>query len=74
MYRTCRKDYSQKPSLCIFKYCKYLRSIVDYSVIVCDKIRDKIRDVRGSVSAYVTSTISTNVKRTASINFDDKNI
>ena len=35
-YRTCKQDYSWNPSTCICENSKYLKSIVDTSVIACD--------------------------------------
>ena len=37
-YRTCKKYYSWKSSICICENDKYLKSIADTSVIKCDKI------------------------------------
>ena len=36
-YHTCKKDYIQNPSAGICENSSYLKSIVDKSVIVCDK-------------------------------------
>ena len=37
-YRTCKKAYSCNPSACIYENSKYLKSIVDTSVITHDEI------------------------------------
>ena len=37
-YRKCKKDYSWNPSTCICEDSKYLKSIADTPVIMCDKI------------------------------------
>ena len=49
---------------------KYLKCIVDDSVIVCDKLIN----ARDSVSTNVTNTISTNVTSTVPINSDDEKV
>ena len=36
--RTCKKDYSWNPSTCMFENSRYLKRIVDVSVIVRDKL------------------------------------
>ena len=51
------KNYSWNPSTCIYENDKYLKSIADTSVIVCDEIIN----ATDSVSTNVTNTISTNV-------------
>ena len=51
---------------CICDYSKYLKSNVDDSVIVCDKVLS-VTD-----SSNVTNAILTNVTSFDSINFDDK--
>ena len=47
-----KKDYSWNPSTCICESSKYLKSIVDDSVTVCDEIIN----VTESVSRNVTIT------------------
>ena len=37
-YRTCKKDHSWNPSIYICENSRFLKSIVDNSVTVCDKI------------------------------------
>ena len=66
----CKKYYSWNPSTCIFENSKYLKSIVDNSVIVCDKIIT----VMDSISTNVTNTISVIATSTVSINSDDKRV
>ena len=51
---------------CICEHSKYLKSNVDDSVIVCDKVLS-VTD-----SSNVTNAILTNVTSFDSINFDDK--
>ena len=36
----CKNNYSWNPSVCIFEDSRYLKSIVDNSVIVCDEVID----------------------------------
>ena len=52
------------PNTCICENSKYLKSIVENSVIICDEIVI----VTDSVSTNVTNMISTNVMSTVSIN------
>ena len=35
-YRTCRKGYSWNPGTCVCENVKYLKRIVDASVIMCN--------------------------------------
>ena len=37
----CKKDYNWNPSTCIYENSRYLRSIADDSVIMCDEIISK---------------------------------
>ena len=62
-YRTCKKDYIWNPSTCICEDGKYLKSIVDDS-IVCDEVINAT-DI---VSTNMKNTISTNATSTVSIN------
>ena len=55
----CKRDYSWDSSTSICENSKYLKSIVDNSVVVCDKIIS----VTDSVSTDVTNTMSTNFMR-----------
>ena len=59
-----RKDYSVNPSTCIYENGKYLKSIADTSVIVCDEMIIAIDEV----STNVTNTIPTNMTNTISAN------
>ena len=68
MFRTCKKDYSRNPSACICENDRYLKSIVDDSVVVCNEFIG----VMDSVSTSVTNTLLTNVMITVSTNSDDK--
>ena len=58
------------PNTCICENSRYLKSIADTLIILCDEI------INGtdSVSTNVANTISTNVMSTVWINFDDKNV
>ena len=66
-YRKCKKDYSWNPSTCICEN-KYLKSIVDISVTVCDEVIV----VMNIVSTKKTNAIATKVTITASINCRSK--
>ena len=50
-----KNDYIQNPSACICENGKYLKSIVDNSVLVCDEIIKAAYNVLSDV----TNTIST---------------
>ena len=67
-YCTCKKGYSWNPSTCICVNRNHLKSILDGSVIVCNKI------VSVKHSTNITNTILINVKSTVSINSNDKNV
>ena len=54
-YRTCKNDYST----CICESSRYLKSIDDDSVIVCDEVIN----VRDNASTNDANAIPTNVKR-----------
>ena len=69
-YCKCKKDYRWDPSTCICKNSKYLKSISDTSVTECDEIVI-VMDI---VLTRKTNTIATNVKSTASINYDSKKV
>ena len=58
------------PNTCICENSKYLKSIVENSVIICDEIVI----VTDSVSTNETNMISTNVMSTVSINSFDKKV
>ena len=61
-YLKCKKDFSWNPSTSISENDKYLKSILDTSVITCNEIL-YVMDI---VSTKMTNTIATNV----SINYD----
>ena len=61
-YWTCKKGYSWNPSACIFENRKYLKGLVDTSVIVCDDIIN----ATDSVSTNVANTVPTNMKNSMS--------
>ena len=67
-YCTCKKDYSWNPSTCVCENSKYLKIIVDTSVIECDKIIT-FMDI---VLTKKTNTIATNVTSTTSIKCHSK--
>ena len=69
-YCTCKKDYSWNCSTCICENSRFLKSIVDTSVIMCNEIIH----AADSVSENVINTIPTNVISTISINSDDKKV
>ena len=75
-YRACKKGYNFNPSAFIFENSKYLKSIADSLVVVCDKIMNAIdsvsTNITNTISTNMTNTISTNVARTILINSDDK--
>ena len=64
------KSYNWNPSTCIYENGKYLKSISDTLVIVCNETMNSI----DSVSRNVTNTVTANVTSTVSINSDDKNL
>ena len=64
--RNRKKGYSWNPSTCICENRKYLKSIADTSVNVCDEIIF-VMDI---VSTKTTNTIAKNL----SINSDEKKI
>ena len=65
-YGTWKKDYSWNPSICICENDKYLKSILDTSVISCGEIIS-VMDI---ASTKMTNTIAKNV----SINSDGKKV
>ena len=69
-YCMCKKDYSCNPSTCISENSKYLKCIVDESVIACDEIIN----IANSVSTNVTNAIPRNVTSIVSVNSDDKKV
>ena len=58
--RAKKKNYSWNPSTCICENGKYLKSIVDDSKIVCDKIRYVMNIVSTNVANIVLTNVSTN--------------
>ena len=54
----CKKLYNWNRTTCICMNGKYLRSIIDNSVIMCDEIINTVRNV----STTVTSNLSTDFK------------
>ena len=56
-YRTCKKDYSWNPGICICEYSKYLKSIPDTSVIMCVEVIS-VMDI---VSTKRANTAATNI-------------
>ena len=64
-YHTCKKVYSWNRRTCICENSRYLKSIFDVSVIVCDEIIN----ITISVTINLTNTMSTNVNV---VNSDDK--
>ena len=69
-YRTCKKDYSWDPSICICENIKYLKKVADTSVIECDEVIT-VMDI---ASTKKTNTVATNVTSTASINCHSKKV
>ena len=67
-FRASKKDYSWNPSISNCEYRRYLKSIADTPVIVCNEITY----ATDSVSTNVTSFISTNVRSTTEKNSDNK--
>ena len=67
-YRKCEKDYSWNPSTCIWGNSKYLKSIDDASVIMCDEITS-VMDI---VTTKMANIIATNVTNISSINCHSK--
>ena len=61
---------ANNPSTFIYENSRFLKSIVDDSVIA----RDKIMSIANNASTNVTNTISKNVTSPVSINFDDKKV
>ena len=67
MYCICKKDYSWNPITCVCENRRYLQSIVDDLVIVCNEIIS----VTDSTSRNVTNTILANVMSSVSIKSED---
>ena len=64
MHHACEKDYIWNRATCIYQSGKYLASIIDDSVITCDKIIN--------APDSVSTNMPTNVMSSASINFHNK--
>ena len=64
-----KKDYSWNPSVCICENSRYLKNIVDSVIVLVE-----IVNIIDSVSTNMTTTISRNVKRTASVHSDDNKV
>ena len=60
----CKKDYAWNPATCNCGNCKYLASIINDSVIMCDEILGTTKTV--STKTFPTTTLST---KSNSINF-----
>ena len=75
-YHTCKIDYSWNPITCICENGKYLKSIVDISVNVCNRTMKAVdsvsTNVTNTIPTNMINTISTNVTSTVSINPDDE--
>ena len=67
-YRTCKKGCN--PSTCICENSRYLISIAETLVSVCDKIVN----ATNTIPVNMTNTISTNVTSTNSTNSDRKKV
>ena len=76
--RTCQKDCSWNRNKDICETGKYLKSIIDSSVILCDEILNTTDSVSTNVTKTISTsmldTISTNVASTVSINSGDKKV
>ena len=78
MCRKCKKDYRRNPSTCICENGKYLRSIADTSVIVCDEVINASdiapTKMTNNISANVTNTLPTNVMSNVPTKFSNKKV
>ena len=68
--RMCTKGYSWNPSTCLCENGKYLKSIADTLVSVCDEIIN----ATDNVSTNVTNTIPTNFMSIVSTNVHSKKV
>ena len=68
------KDYIWNPAICSCENGEYLGSIINDSVITCDEIINAADSVSANVPANDTSTVSTNVISTATLNFHNKKV
>ena len=77
-YPTCKNNYSWNPSTCICEKSKYLKVIIDGSVIFCDEILNagdiSSKNVANTIPTNITNTISTNAMSTVAINSDNKKV
>ena len=69
-YKNCKKDYSWNPSPYHCENGKYLKSIVDDSVIACDEIIF-VMDI---ATTNMANTIATNATSVVSINCHNKKV
>ena len=67
-YYTCKRDYSWNLSICIYQNSRYLKSIVDNSIIICNKITN----ITDKLSTNVTNIAPTDVTSTVSMNSNNK--
>ena len=68
-----KKKYGQNPRTRICENSKFLKSIVDESVVTCNEIINATDDIPTNMT-NVTNTIPTNVTSTVSINSGDKKV
>ena len=69
-YRKSKKDYSWNPSTSTCENSRYLKHIVDVSVIVFDEII-YIKDIVSKSMTNMKNTISANVTSIVSLNFNN---
>ena len=67
-YFTCKKRYSRNPGTCVCESCRYLKRIVDNSLIVCDEVIN----ATNILSTSVANAIPTNFTSTVPINSNDE--
>ena len=68
--RKWKKDYSWNPSACTCENSKYLKIVIDTSVITCDEIKS-VTDI---ITTKITNAIAINVKSTSSIHYHSKKV
>ena len=75
---TCTKVYNWNLRSCICEKGKYLKSIADTLVIVCDKIINAtdnvLTNITNTIPTNMTNIISANVASTVSRRSDDKKV
>ena len=54
-----KKDYISNPATCNYEKSKYLASIIDDSLITCDKIIDTVLSETVQTKSKLTKTVST---------------